>query len=412
MSASSKTMTGALPPSSRWTRFRSAAAAAATSMPARTLPVIETIAGIGCGDQGPAGVAVAADDVEDAGRQVLGRGSRPAAASGRRRVRWLQHHRVASGQRRRPLPDGHHHRVVPRRHRGADADRLAPDVRGVARHVLAAARPSSSRAAPAKKRIWSTIGGISSAIVSGERLAGVLATRSATSSSARASIASAIRSRARLRSDGVVRCHDGERVGRDRGRPGRRRPAPETGASANGSPVLGSMTGAVSPSSASTCSTTDEVPQAIPVTAAQRSQRIVASTSDNVQERRPMTPKFRLTPATSYDGFDMGTPAHDGRRLDGHRPGVPTRRMPANTRIASSETDRPTDADDVAGGTMPGRACRPGCSTRPTGRSSRRSSATDDGPTRRSPTRSGCPRRRSAAGSSGCARPGSCRSSR
>ena len=48
MSASSKTMTGALPPSSRWTRFRSEAAAAATSMPARTLPVIDTIAGIGC----------------------------------------------------------------------------------------------------------------------------------------------------------------------------------------------------------------------------------------------------------------------------------------------------------------------------------------------------------------------------
>ena len=41
-------MTGALPPSSRCTRLRSAAAAAATSMPARTLPVIDTIAGNGC----------------------------------------------------------------------------------------------------------------------------------------------------------------------------------------------------------------------------------------------------------------------------------------------------------------------------------------------------------------------------
>ncbi len=47
-SASSKTMTGALPPSSRWTRLRSAAAEAATSMPARTLPVIDTMAGVGC----------------------------------------------------------------------------------------------------------------------------------------------------------------------------------------------------------------------------------------------------------------------------------------------------------------------------------------------------------------------------
>ncbi len=48
MSASSKTITGALPPSSRWTRFRSWLAAFATSIPARTLPVIDTIAGAGC----------------------------------------------------------------------------------------------------------------------------------------------------------------------------------------------------------------------------------------------------------------------------------------------------------------------------------------------------------------------------
>ena len=47
-SASSNTMTGALPPSSRCTRFSPAAAAAATSLPARTLPVIDTICGTGC----------------------------------------------------------------------------------------------------------------------------------------------------------------------------------------------------------------------------------------------------------------------------------------------------------------------------------------------------------------------------
>src|ERR1035437_1251562 len=40
-------MTGALPPSSRCTFLRSAAAAWATSMPARTLPVIETMRGVG-----------------------------------------------------------------------------------------------------------------------------------------------------------------------------------------------------------------------------------------------------------------------------------------------------------------------------------------------------------------------------
>src|SRR2546425_939944 len=46
MSASSNTITGALPPSSRWVRLRSPAAAAATSNPARVEPVIDTIAGV------------------------------------------------------------------------------------------------------------------------------------------------------------------------------------------------------------------------------------------------------------------------------------------------------------------------------------------------------------------------------
>src|ERR1700735_3733037 len=73
MSASSNTMTGALPPSSRWTRLRSSAAALATSPPAPD----------GAGDrdhlrdlvrnQRPAGVAVAGDHVEHAWRQELPR---------------------------------------------------------------------------------------------------------------------------------------------------------------------------------------------------------------------------------------------------------------------------------------------------------------------------------------------------
>ncbi|RPK40330.1 hypothetical protein EES39_25445 [Streptomyces sp. ADI92-24] len=47
-SASSKTTAGALPPSSRWTRLTSRAALWATWMPARTEPVMEAIAGVGC----------------------------------------------------------------------------------------------------------------------------------------------------------------------------------------------------------------------------------------------------------------------------------------------------------------------------------------------------------------------------
>ena len=56
--------------------------------------------------------------------------------------------------------------------------------------------PSSTRAAPAKNRIWSTIGGISSDIVSPRGLP-VFSDSASTISSARSSIASAMRSSAR-----------------------------------------------------------------------------------------------------------------------------------------------------------------------------------------------------------------------
>ena len=67
-----------------------------------------------------------------------------------------------------------------------------------------AALPSRTRAAPAKNRSWSTIGGISSLAVSAWILP-VFSDSSAMSSSARASIASANFSRACWRSLGVVR---------------------------------------------------------------------------------------------------------------------------------------------------------------------------------------------------------------
>src|SRR5512132_1387378 len=66
-----------------------------------------------------------------------------------------------------------------------------------------AAFPSKTRAAPAKNLTWSTLGGSSSDAVSPIGLP-VFSLSTATSSSARASIASAIRSNARCRSLGVV----------------------------------------------------------------------------------------------------------------------------------------------------------------------------------------------------------------
>jgi hypothetical protein len=66
-----------------------------------------------------------------------------------------------------------------------------------------AEEPSSTRAAPAKNRIWSTIGGTSSESTSALGFP-VFSLSTVTSSSARASIASAIFSSASWRSDGVV----------------------------------------------------------------------------------------------------------------------------------------------------------------------------------------------------------------
>jgi len=68
------------------------------------------------------------------------------------------------------------------------------------------ALPSSTRAAPAKKRIWSTIGGISSDIVKPMGLP-VFSLSMATSSAAFSSITSANLSSARCRSLGVDQRH-------------------------------------------------------------------------------------------------------------------------------------------------------------------------------------------------------------
>ena len=136
MSASSKTTTGALPPSSRWARLSWAAADPATAMPARTEPVIDTICGTGCSTTAPAGVAVTAHHVEHARREELLGHLGEQRRGGGRGVRRLEHDGVAGGQGRRDLPDHHHQRVVPGRHLADHADRLAPDARRVVLHVL------------------------------------------------------------------------------------------------------------------------------------------------------------------------------------------------------------------------------------------------------------------------------------
>ena len=81
-------------------------------------------------------VAGPGDDVQDAGRQDLGRDlGQEQGGQGRPRRR-LEDDGVAHSQRRAHLPAGHHDRVVPGRDRADDADRLAADHREVAGQVL------------------------------------------------------------------------------------------------------------------------------------------------------------------------------------------------------------------------------------------------------------------------------------
>ena len=84
----------------------------------------------------PTGLAVAGDDVEDAGReQVLGELGHLERRE-RRELRRLQHDAVPGRERRTDLPDRHHQRVVPRGDQPRDPDGLAPDEAGEPGHVL------------------------------------------------------------------------------------------------------------------------------------------------------------------------------------------------------------------------------------------------------------------------------------
>jgi hypothetical protein len=87
-------------------------------------------------DERLAGVAVAADHVEDARRQELcGDLGHQQGGLGRGVAR-LRTTVLPAAIAGRELPDGHHHRVVPRRHLADDPDRLAPDPGRVAGQVL------------------------------------------------------------------------------------------------------------------------------------------------------------------------------------------------------------------------------------------------------------------------------------
>ena len=147
-SASSRITFGDLPPSSSATALDGLRGQLADAPARRAVePVNETMSTPGCAAiASPTTGPVPGDEVEHAGRQAdlvddLGEDERVQ----RRDLARLEHHRAAGGQRRRDLRGDLVQRVVPRRDRADDADRLAHDQR-VADLLLATRRPRAGRA--------------------------------------------------------------------------------------------------------------------------------------------------------------------------------------------------------------------------------------------------------------------------
>ena len=139
MPTSSKTITGALPPSSRCTRLSVSAAVRATCLPVVDRAGQRDHVDVGVLEQRlPGRLAGARDHVQHA----LRAGS-SAASSARRTVvigvvsAGFSTTVLPAASAGRDLPDRHHQRVVPGRDLADHADRLAAHEGGVALHVLA-----------------------------------------------------------------------------------------------------------------------------------------------------------------------------------------------------------------------------------------------------------------------------------
>ncbi len=227
-SASSKTTTGALPPSSRWSRLTRSAAVRAMCLPVSVSPVTEIIPTFGWATSAsPIAAPVPVITLSTPGGQDVGGDLGQDEGRQRRPRRRLEDDRVAGHQGRADLPAGHHDRVVPRRDRGDDPDRLAPDEARVAGHVLVGRLALHD---PARAGEEAQVVDDDRDLVDGraDRLAGVLATRAGRSRRPGPRCASASLSMSRLRSCGVVCCQVSKAAAAAVGRPvdvlGRSRP--------------------------------------------------------------------------------------------------------------------------------------------------------------------------------------------
>ena len=136
-SASSKTRSGALPPSSSETFLIVPAHFAISSRPTSVEPVNVSLRTVGfVASSSPTTDDDPGNDSEDAGRHARAlRELRERQRGEGRRARGLRDHRAPRRQSRSCLARDHRHREVPRRDRGADADRLLEHDHPAARRV-------------------------------------------------------------------------------------------------------------------------------------------------------------------------------------------------------------------------------------------------------------------------------------
>ena len=125
-SASSKTMKGALPPSSRLTFFTVEAHCDIRSLPTSVEPVNESLRTVGFEvSSAPIGPDGPGDDVDHAGRDPRPFGERREGQGGERGLRRrADDHGAAGGEGRGAFAGDHRGGEVPRGDRGDDADRL------------------------------------------------------------------------------------------------------------------------------------------------------------------------------------------------------------------------------------------------------------------------------------------------
>ncbi len=150
-SASANTSTGALPPSSRWTRHSRSAAIVATCRPARGLPVRLTMATDRWRTRAWPVAAPPHTTFSTPGGNTSHSSSAIRTVEAGVSSEGFEHHGVPGGQGRGPLPHGHHQGIVPRGDLAAHPHRLTADARRDPLQVLARGQSAEQPGRPGEE---------------------------------------------------------------------------------------------------------------------------------------------------------------------------------------------------------------------------------------------------------------------